>query len=116
MVKKKLDVPIYRRKIQAYIGYSYDELQSAIKKEFGITVDGIEKDTHRGAVYTLENKTRGIKCLVFWCEFPKDIESFSHEVFHLTATILQDAGVTLTEESEEAWAYLYGYLYSKLAI
>ena len=42
------------------------------------------------------------------------IGTFSHEIFHLTATILQDAGVKMSDDSEEAWAYLYGYLFGKL--
>lgn len=109
-----VDIPVYRRKCMVYIGFSYDEMQAAIKKKFDVSIGGLEKDTHQGAVFTLENKKSGLKCLCFWCEFPGDLENFSHEVFHLTATIMTDADVKFCEDSEEAWAYLYGYLFSKL--
>ena len=53
---------------------------------------------------------------------PKRIDDFvtlNHEIFHCTILILKRIGVSLSDDSEEAYAYLYEYItkmiYSKTA-
>ena len=40
----------------------------------------------------------------------KTVSTVSHECLHLTHYILRDAGIILSEESEEAYTYLQAYL------
>jgi hypothetical protein len=37
-----------------------------------------------------------------------------HELFHVVKYICDNVGITLSNESEEAWAYLFGDLYGKI--
>lgn len=111
----RIDVPLYRRKIVAYIGHSFSEMEKALKKEFGISVEEwVDSKFHVGAVWSVRNIETGMNSICFWSAKPEDIENFSHEVFHLTDMIMTDAGVKLSDDSNEAWAYLHGYLFKKL--
>lgn len=65
---------------------------------------------------------------VLWCDesnilltFPKEDEikyaaasTVSHECFHVVSHVLRKAGVILTEESEEVYAYYLGWLMDKV--
>ena len=49
-------------------------------------------------------------------KLPDDATSFgflSHEIFHASIAIMDAVGVELSESSEEAYAYLVGYLTRK---
>jgi len=49
--------------------------------------------------------------VIFSPETPKPCVSIiAHECFHLTCAILSQRGLRLTDSSEEAYAYLHGYL------
>jgi hypothetical protein len=43
-----------------------------------------------------------------------DDDTVTHEVFHLTIAILNSAGIRMSDKSEEAYAYLNGYLNGKI--
>jgi hypothetical protein len=40
----------------------------------------------------------------------QDINSIAHEAFHVVCNITRYVGITLSEDSEEAFAYLLGYI------
>lgn len=42
------------------------------------------------------------------------LDALAHEVFHLTKYIMEYIGTTLSDDSEEAWAYLTGYLFETI--
>lgn len=39
----------------------------------------------------------------------QDVNTFAHEAFHVAATILDSCNISLTEDTNEAYAYLVGY-------
>lgn len=43
-------------------------------------------------------------------------ETIVHETFHITKSILENKGCTLSNTSEEAWAYLISYIYKRIRI
>jgi hypothetical protein len=55
---------------------------------------------------------------VIWMEettaSPRVMSYLAHEIFHCAAGILDRAGVSHTDESEEAYAYLIGWLTRKI--
>jgi hypothetical protein len=46
--------------------------------------------------------------------FPYLANILSHEIFHATDQVLENVGMSLTSGSEEAYAYLTGYITEKL--
>ena len=43
-----------------------------------------------------------------------DMQFLVHEIFHATKALLENAGISLSDESEEAYAYLIGYITKKV--
>ena len=66
-------------------------------------------NTSEGGVFLMEKEGRGV--LVIWVSNERDI---AHEVFHCANHILDVCGLELSPESEEAYAYLIGYLDSEI--
>jgi hypothetical protein len=56
---------------------------------------------------------RGNVCIRFGSK-PTDPGSIAHEAFHATFAILDYIGMTLTDSSEEAFAYLDDYIVRKI--
>lgn len=110
---KTIHIPIYNIFVKITIVDSigdYCVLKNyigALKKE--------EYDGYAAIVWNLFNyKEYSYSCdLVF--EKRQEKESIiAHECFHLTKMIMESKGCTLTDSSEEAWAYLNEYLYNQI--
>lgn len=52
--------------------------------------------------------------LPFHTDIPQLANTVAHEVFHAVHAILREKGLKLTNASEEAYAYLTGYITEKL--
>ncbi len=82
-----------------------------MNKKFNINEDDLTSviQTNYGAVVTF---TQG-KYIVWLRDFKFDatsIDTLVHEMTHLTFSVMQYVGVTLADESEEAFAYYSGYI------
>ena len=51
---------------------------------------------------------------VIWLSENADITQLVHESFHLVHALLQDRGLFLTDQSEEAYAYLLHFVFDKM--
>lgn len=81
----------------------------------------VSKEAAEDAVYDISDTTEG-RCLsmeelgifALWLkEAPETIGSLgvlNHEVFHMAVMILKRVGIIPSKESEEAYAYLIGFL------
>lgn len=71
--------------------------------------ENLLKGTPRGRTIQLDNNA-----VVVWCQhFPTTSHQFAvlqHELFHAATMVLHYAGLTLSEESDEAWAYFIEYI------
>src|SRR3990167_5791622 len=105
-----LDVEPYHRKVYLFHG-TKEELAKRINEVFECPANSYEDIIKEaaGAVFTLINEKKGVNCIVLWTSL-KSYDNISHEVFHLTDKVMGDAGCKLTNESEEAYAYLNGWL------
>jgi len=73
--------------------------------------DPPEYNTFSGRFYTLENQATIIYCPEF--DFSHLYFSIlAHEIYHATSQILFSRGLSHTEETEEAFAYLNQYIHS----
>lgn len=55
--------------------------------------------------------------ILYMPNVPKKLDDFTtlnHEIFHCTTLILKRIGVSLSPESEEAYAYLYEYITQRI--
>lgn len=79
------------------------------------TIKDEEKLEMKGHGLTLRLENRAF---VLWLKkFPKTPEEFgylSHEIFHVADMILFHAGMTLSPDSDEAWAYLIDWYTKKI--
>lgn len=62
------------------------------------------------ARYVLDHGNVSIIRMKVIPETNKDYGSLQHELFHAVTIILQQVGMTLSEDSDEAYAHMLGYL------
>ncbi len=126
MSKKKIspfhfryDTGIYGQIIHVF--FLHDDAKFAKKFRTLFTKEA-EKDFRENTeIFTLDSagkcsKTNGYVILRFkeWNSWTiDDFEIISHELFHATHYILKRVGMTLSDETDEAYAYLNSYLTEK---
>ena len=77
-------------------------------QEFGFAPEEISMySTGTTEVVRIENKTHIWRGYVIWVE---DWKYLAHEIFHCAYFILRDKGMCLSDDSNEAYAYLIEYL------
>lgn len=104
-------VPIYNIWLQVYIGGTAKDAIEQIGKDYPGGEPTLEDAW--GFTYRLKGETDKDGVSVLWWN-GESVNYLVHELFHLTKQIMDRAGVTLTNESEEAWAYLFGFLYESV--
>jgi len=106
MVDVEFRVPIYGTKIKVVVNADIDKYA----KDNDIDDRGIN---HRAVVYDFFEYDRTFDLIVL---FGINVKSndIVHEVFHLVCYIMKHIGCKLSDESEEAFAYLNEYLYKKI--
>lgn len=95
-----------------------DESLSNVLTQSGIDIDKypacfLENDTVKGRCVFFE----GNQSLLRLRSIPEDIFEYGvlhHEIFHVCAFILFKVGIPLTQESEEAYAYLIQFITEKI--
>ncbi len=85
-------------------GVPAEVIESVIQSRFAGLVNTHDEDRNM-YVYIAPNKIRGYRTL---------IETVTHEAFHLTCRITERIQMPLTGDSEEAYAYLNGWLNTKI--
>lgn len=106
-----VDVDIYCRKVLVCVACSDHEIIREAARCFGVKLpksyltgeyDGrvIDKDGALVVTFKMKNPDHGV---------------IAHEAFHLTHAILTQAGVSLMYASEEAYAYLLGFIVNTIA-
>lgn len=108
--KSKFAIPLYEAEVTLYFS-SHPNL----------TKERICKDGEKEAIvndatyndwfihYKPDNKT-----YILVLPFKADVSTISHESLHITAQLLRTSGMMLTIASEEAYAYLIGFIAKKI--
>lgn len=110
----KLD--IYNRDIMFSLGETDDE--------FAISIADFQHNKGDLKKARIRNNVLG-RCFISSCNaivvrlpvFPETCEHFGtlqHEIFHAICFVMGRAGIPLSESSEEAFAYLFGYVTEKI--
>lgn len=118
MVKNKpyiISIDIYKHDILVFFG-DKSVLIKNLKKYFeDYQIDRFDKSikTAKGCTYMVDTG----QLILYMPNLPKKLDDFvtlNHEIFHCTTLILKRIGVSLSPESEEAYAYLYEYITQKI--
>lgn len=121
----KINIPIYEGVL--FVG-AYEEFTLDSIKKISKVIE--EKKHRKGAInYFWEQIGKGNKddfeyegLSMSYCQAkvivlydgdyskPNTINTLTHEIFHIADKILRGRGFTLSDDSQEAWAYLIGYI------
>lgn len=101
MKKVKTRIPIYDRGLIIIIT---KDVNSAL---FDVAPEEYDEDESESEA-TVVNDKKGRMNLIIVPD--ANINTICHESFHIALTTLEDAGMELTHSSEEAYAYLVGWV------
>jgi hypothetical protein len=106
MISSRFKVPIYDIEVRIIILEDGEDFQTVFP---GLPIGGV---TDEGVAHCMVDDT-GRANIIIEREYV-DYDTITHEVYHLTCAILNNAGLVQSSDSEEAYAYLNGYLNSKV--
>ena len=89
--------PVYGAEIYLLIGGTTEEVAER-------TGDKTFQNSYKG--YCFHDMEEPYRPFYVWVESPQ-LPLLCHELFHLTVTVLGDKGLSLTDESEEAYTYWF---------
>ncbi|KKN66087.1 hypothetical protein LCGC14_0475650 [marine sediment metagenome] len=100
---------LYKVNVWWFVG-SRKQYGDLVRKEFKLVASDID-DTVRGRVeyFTVD----GQPLPIIWLP-KKDITCLAHEVFHVVHWIMKYKGIYLSDDSNEAYAYLLEYLMEEI--
>lgn len=102
-----LTVPIYKTKIKITFVDSIENYFQFKNYNCNININDCE-----ALVYYAQNRDYHLDLIFENSGYRDDI--LVHELFHIIKYICDNVGIVLSDESEEAWAYLFGDLYGKI--
>jgi len=100
---KKIEVPIYTGTAYMYVGDG-DACSKHAAVEANIP-DKLFEPSRVGACFLQD----GCNNTGIWVREEDDVATIAHECLHASIFILGNAGISLTESSEEAYTYLLSY-------
>ncbi len=104
---------IYQSDILVFTGGTCDEAVDYIRNKYDIETAPRLSPTEFVNARVMSNP--GFKGCALWFKRPKPPASLvAHEVLHIAHHILGGSGLTLTDESEEAYAYYIDWLTKKI--
>lgn len=116
MIEKVISIGIYNIDILFVVG-SKEELEQALKKH--LDREDAE-DAYAVMVRDIRDNTLGRSAILnsgqtaLWIQDINDKGTIAHEIFHIACYIMERAGISLCHESDEAYAYLIGYITNKI--
>ena len=111
----KIGIPLYHANIYVFLGTREDcaeAMRKAEVKEREIE-EWLENTKSYEGMYHQEDDFR----LIWLQEIPMTVGKYSdlvHEIEHATFYLLKSRGLQHTEESDEAYAYLSGYIFEQV--
>lgn len=99
------------------LGATREQILEYFNKRFEDVISETEKNqlimSGYGRTLHLENRA-----FILWTkDFPKTPEQFgylAHEIFHVADLMLRSAGLSLSDDSDEAWAYQIDWLTKRI--
>jgi len=112
-----INVDIYNQDVMVHLG-SLESLTKVLKKymEQNIIDNVIREFEHTTLGHSLYEESKGV-FIVFMPEKPINAlgwGTLSHELLHVTNGIMKKVGIPFSQDTEEAYTYLLGFLTRKV--
>jgi hypothetical protein len=108
----ELNDPIYERSISLYVGGTEQDLYAAVPSpKFNRSDEEVTEGpdiNNDGCQFHIKEPD---ETFVVWIS-RRDPQLLHHELFHLTLDVLETVGLSLTPESEEAYAYWTAHIFA----
>jgi hypothetical protein len=107
-----IKVPIYDTVIKILCKSTRKEMEAYIFKTYGYELTPSTLQIIDASYFSLD----GVQ-FIWLAKYDKSIERQSilqHEIFHLTSTVLRAHGLSLSEHSDEAFAYYHQYVVKQI--
>lgn len=108
---EKINIPIYEHDVLISVDETDDELYEQVKHSFK------SRDEFDNSWINFESSNartichdRDGYCIIRFKKEPLKHSLIAHEAFHATHFILDRVGIRLSDDSDEAFAYLLGYI------
>lgn len=111
----KIAIPIYRAELKVFFGTT-EECAEAMRLD-GRPEHKIAEWKENADKYNGMYHHDGDYRVAWFKNWPKSVDDYGnmvHEIEHATFYILQSRGLKHTEESDEAYSYLMGFLFSEI--
>ena len=104
---KKIPIDVYGDYVY-FIKCDSNQYVRAMRKQFGVNALKPSFDVSGWfCTYSIDNQNQ----YILWVE---DWDYLAHEILHLVCCFFRDKGIKLTKSSEEAYAYLTGFLDNRI--
>lgn len=115
-MEKIIPIDIYNTDMLFVIG-TKDELKQSLNKY--LEKEDVD-DAYNVMAADIDDITMGRSAylnsgqVVLWISNTKDKGTLAHEIFHVVCYIMEKVGISLCHESDEAYAYLIGFITNKV--
>lgn len=110
MKTKLFSLPLYSPQLYVVVGKTTgEELYQNVLKRFKVSIPRLKHEVD-GCDGNCNLKDDLVVLWVYTLHGPGAINTLAHESFHATTAVLRNAGMRLTPSSEEAYAYLTGWI------
>lgn len=109
-------IPVYGLGILLSFGQTKEQLEATLKKR-NVTTIKIRDDHgtgNLGGYVQTDQSTTAVLWLRHWPERASQYNVLQHEIFHAVDYLLRNIGFTLSDDSNEAWAYAIGHVSEKV--
>lgn len=115
-MNKVISIDVYNTDMLLVIG-TQEELKLALEEHLGKEE---AEESYNVMAEDISNISLGRSAfldsgqVVLWMPNSKDKATLAHEIFHIVCYIMEKVGISLRYESEEAYAYLIGFITDKV--
>lgn len=115
---KSLHIELYNTWVYISIAQTHEDAKKCAKKYAKMPNAQFEESfghwkDNSGVIATVAHSQNGASLTRF--KNPViDHNTVAHECFHIAVALMEAKGIPLTDSSEEAWAYLMGFLVGKV--
>lgn len=106
LVKSKIYLGVWDHWFLLLQGCTFNEALNYVEKEYGAKIPPYEGKEHGGAIVSYASGH-----FLMWLADGVKLSTIMHECFHMTFHILERKGMTLSFESEEAFAYTQEFIF-----
>lgn len=110
-----ITIPVFGIGMIFSFGQSNTKIMSVLKKAGINDMPDLlpDSDPARGCTYC-NGRTTALIVMGEWPERASQYNTLNHEIFHACDMTLRNAGFKLSNDSQEAWAYMIGHVSERI--